>query len=353
MTKENSLRIDFLKFVCAILVVAIHTPWPGGEIWSWTWIASNLFFGRGLSRAAVPFFFVCSGYFLARHLGTRQDWWQAVCKRVRTLIVPFFVWTWITALCLVVISGLTDLASGQPLGTTPLAYVPDVGWRRILKLLGVSWEAPLLIQLWYVRNLFLLVLTAPILSFLVKKLGCVWLIVCYLATIFQWMIPELIVIDPYIYSWSGVFYFSCGIYIFERGIKAPSFRQPRWLSVTAIILSCALLVGTLILTANGCITSRFMLEACVIPFILIGAWLVAPPCHLSRWLVNMSFQIYILHKIIISFARLLLDRIPFLCELPRTCAIMCLVVGIFGSILVAHALRRYCPRFARVAFGER
>jgi energy-converting hydrogenase Eha subunit A len=44
---------------------------------------------------------------------------------------------------------------------------------------------------------------------------------------------------------------------------------------------------------------------------------------------------------------------PLLADSPRTCAILNLLLGVFGSILAAHFLRRYFPRLARLAFGDR
>lgn len=53
--------VDLLKFVCAILVFVIHVPlFPGDSFEFW--------FQNYLCRLAVPFYFVCSGYFLFRKM---------------------------------------------------------------------------------------------------------------------------------------------------------------------------------------------------------------------------------------------------------------------------------------------
>lgn len=56
---SNYNCIDLTKFICAILVLAIHFISDYGEN------NINFIFSQGISRVAVPFFFVAGGYFLA------------------------------------------------------------------------------------------------------------------------------------------------------------------------------------------------------------------------------------------------------------------------------------------------
>ena len=64
---KNYNGIDVVKFLCSILVVAIHIPvlnGPyGGELSS-AGEYTNMFFKEAVCRIGVPFFFVCSGFLL-------------------------------------------------------------------------------------------------------------------------------------------------------------------------------------------------------------------------------------------------------------------------------------------------
>lgn len=60
---RNLNGIDLIKFICAILVFTIHV-FPIRDGASATTDLINYVLLRGLCRIAVPFFFVCSGYFL-------------------------------------------------------------------------------------------------------------------------------------------------------------------------------------------------------------------------------------------------------------------------------------------------
>lgn len=58
MTKERNRGLDAARFVMAFLVVCIHVPYEG--YWGHAFMA--------LTRIAVPFFFILSGYFLGNKL---------------------------------------------------------------------------------------------------------------------------------------------------------------------------------------------------------------------------------------------------------------------------------------------
>lgn len=70
---ENYNCIDLVKFLCAILVVAIHVPVLNASVdseLSTVGIIVNLALSRAICRIAVPFFFVCSGFFLFKKMPT-------------------------------------------------------------------------------------------------------------------------------------------------------------------------------------------------------------------------------------------------------------------------------------------
>lgn len=60
--------IDLAKYICALLVVAIHT-FPFEDISP----SFNLFFISTICRIAVPFFFIASSFFLFRKVSVKED----------------------------------------------------------------------------------------------------------------------------------------------------------------------------------------------------------------------------------------------------------------------------------------
>ena len=61
--KESYNSIDIMRVICAIMVVVIHIP-PFGSIERFDTI--NYYLQQYVSRVAVPFFFITSGFFLAK-----------------------------------------------------------------------------------------------------------------------------------------------------------------------------------------------------------------------------------------------------------------------------------------------
>ena len=84
-------KIKNMSIVRAMLVPFIHVGKPlvvGSSGW---WIYQ--FTAEGICRIAVPFFCICSGFFLARHFSDKGWYYSQVGKRVRTLIVPYLIWS--------------------------------------------------------------------------------------------------------------------------------------------------------------------------------------------------------------------------------------------------------------------
>lgn len=85
-------KVTLLSIAAAMMVVAIHVggnaATRGSLVWWWEQIGHY-----GVFCAAVPFFFVCSGFFLGRHCD-EEGWWSRGClKRVRSLLVPYLIWS--------------------------------------------------------------------------------------------------------------------------------------------------------------------------------------------------------------------------------------------------------------------
>lgn len=89
--KKQYTAIDIFKFIFAICVVGIHAGIMQDADSSVQWIIFNMLF-----RLAVPFFFVCSGFFLGLKLYqnniTIEEGKTFIIKYIKRLSVPFLFW---------------------------------------------------------------------------------------------------------------------------------------------------------------------------------------------------------------------------------------------------------------------
>lgn len=103
IVEEISFRLKVSAFVCALLVTTIHcwSPeiWFLGESGFSAWQAAVAFLVTGsISRVAVPWFFVMTGFFLARSFSEGGalnliGWYGATLKkRFWSIYVPFVIW---------------------------------------------------------------------------------------------------------------------------------------------------------------------------------------------------------------------------------------------------------------------
>lgn len=88
--KQNYNAIDLTKFVCAILVVAIHIK-PFGDNEDFYFL--NYAIQDYLARIAVPFFFVTSGFLLYRKTSFENFSIQRPLKYVLKLFRLYIIWS--------------------------------------------------------------------------------------------------------------------------------------------------------------------------------------------------------------------------------------------------------------------
>ena len=87
MQNANYKLLDLLKFICAFLVIGIHTR-PFQAVSD---VADKLFY-YDVSNYAVPFFYACTGYFLIVKQ-QNKDMHGKICFRVKKVLKLYAVWS--------------------------------------------------------------------------------------------------------------------------------------------------------------------------------------------------------------------------------------------------------------------
>ena len=176
---ESSERLALLRFPLIVGVVFIHAYGSvvafdnGATAVGAAQAAPAVTFvqdlvSQGLARIAVPLFFWMSGYFF--FLGFTGAWAEYRAKlraRVKTLLIPFVFWNAATLLVFAVVQAL-PATRGMFASATRL--VRDYsGYDFCAALLGFT-RFPAAYQFWFIRDLMVVVLLAPVSHLLLRFL---------------------------------------------------------------------------------------------------------------------------------------------------------------------------------------
>ena len=157
LDKALSNKIYYASFALAILVIALHASYvevldPTLPGYDFSYIIQRLILVIG--EAAVPTFFVISGYLLFTKF-TLKGYPKMLLGKVFSLVIPYFFWS---VLALLVMQIALPLAQGKPIELTFKSVVIDI---------LLANEYP---HLWFVRPLAVFFICSPLLYFVFKYL---------------------------------------------------------------------------------------------------------------------------------------------------------------------------------------
>jgi len=195
-----SEKLRGLGFVAMCMVVVIHgvtiSAVGGPEHAPVVVSFVQLFLSDGIARAAVPVFFCISGVLLVWRMPDpgAVNWLQTIMRRVKRLAVPLLVWAGGWALT----ARLLRFA-GYKLFNVDMSWIPvpdgsvfnEVVFSRTVY------------QFWFVRDLIILTLLAPVLEWCARRIGP-WVLLCpsflYFVT---WHIGPVTTLGLFAY-WTGI-----------------------------------------------------------------------------------------------------------------------------------------------------
>lgn len=168
-----SSTITFLKFPLAVLVVILHADLITKPIERVG--LSNLaineplytniswFLSRYMAYAAVPSFFIISGFLLLYNVKDydKTVYLSKLSKRVKSLLVPYTLWCliylllyWLIGQENILFSEVPNLFSGE---LSPIQLLVNI------------FIKPLDGPLWFIRNLFVMVVLSPVLYAIIRR----------------------------------------------------------------------------------------------------------------------------------------------------------------------------------------
>ena len=343
ISEVSSQKIKNMSLLCAFFVVSIHVSWTHEQALSAGWFMYNAI-AQGIARIAVPFFFVVSGYFLAQHFDEEGWWGREVKKRIKSLVVPFLLWSIITLVAPVPLSIIADLIAHRPFGTN-IYILHDCNW---LRLFGLDLtDFPLHVPLWYVRCLFFFVLTGSLFKVCVTRFKYAWIASAFAFLLVCNHLPNENLREFFRmgYSAGGIFYFSVGVAIQRFRLGGASRRNAIICGIVGFSLLAAKLLFAFNLWRGEIAIGKIML-----PFLIYFTWHFMPARKLPNYLTSCSFPIFLMHTVLFAYIGIALKHLPVE-GLSRDFAIF--FGGILGSVVIALVLRRFAPKVAALLFGGR
>jgi len=281
--------------VATIMVVAIHynTRRHIGDSGSVNALTQQ-FLTDGISRIAVPYFALVAGIMLFEGLRRGQTYQTVISKRSRTVLLPL------------ILTGATIFLP-EWIYRTHYLGVPMVNMPR--SVIDAMWLDPWPVQLWFLRDLVVLVAIHPLILLAVKRTGILFtaLISIFWLTNIE-ILPQLS--GRPLISIETLFFFSLGATCSEMSDRIDNiFSRPSGssalISLTAVVSFFALGV---ILDQNESLSFfqfsnieqiRHIIQKCTIA---IGTWQLTKWCYylVNRnllFLSQFSFFVFLFHTL--------------------------------------------------------
>jgi len=191
MTSYLSKKIKIISFVAMLFIVFLHGQLISISTGISQWIQCLL--TQEITRVAVPLFFLISGYLFFRNCKdpTSHFFYIKIKKRFYTLVIPFFLWSLLGFLFLYIISFVVPVSS--------------IGEMKLNDILYAIFISPVgAYQLWFLRDLYILVILTPVIYWGIKKMK-VFLLICLLLLWINGI--------QYLVQTESVFFFVTGGYI--------------------------------------------------------------------------------------------------------------------------------------------
>ena len=355
ISQELSKRIAYMSFLCACMIVFFHAT-PAPEMGSFNWWFFQLLGREGICCIAVPYFFACSGFFLAGHYGENAWWAKEVLKRVRSLVVPYFIWMAVgIVFSLLVVyaknrffhAGVQDEFLALPFFEKIVLYLGLHPFRDI----GV---------LWYVRALFFMVLAAPAIFFFLRWPVFTILVLGISHVVITYLFCGVLSIDMYFLfdrfvSIRGLLYFFVGAALRVGRFDLAKFGMPSWAYWMSLAVGLVLLALKNLSLLASMVAVGAVLSAMAVPFLIVAIWLTLPSWNWVKELTGYSFPIFLMHNIFLSLVSMaflvlgLRDSVGL--QIPI--AFLRTICAIGGAVLVAQFINRNVPWLSRVVFGGR
>ena len=363
----RSQSLDLLRFPLAVVVLVVHVftisevAFGGQRLHVGDFPLFEqvrCFLDAFLRGQSVPIYYFISGYvfFLGAEM-TRKVYVRKLNNRVKSLLLPYVIWTMLAVLLLIVFTCV-------PLGMYRAeAATLTFSWKGLLSAFwayhgelegrNVDSTFPLNVPLWFVRNLMVVVLCTPLLYWLLKRakfytvmlLGLIWLVVPFCG------------VNTFSFEVS-FFFFACGAYmsICKKDMLSIFGRHFRLFTILYVALSVLYMMveepyPQLAMAVKQCnvLAGLFFAYGFSIWLLQHGV------CRPNAFLSSASFFVYVSHSLIVYkifklLALLICPRSDLSLLLTY---VLTIVVTLSVLLVLFYLLLHYAPKVLNVMTGKK
>ena len=350
-----SEKLKALSLVAIVLVVFIHShneevKFASGEMagnqGQWVLFIEN-FVSKGIARIAAPIFFIISGLlFYLSYDFTLRGVVTKFKSRFKSLVIPYLIWS---VFGVMLILALQLIPWSKKFFTKELIIHYSTS-----KLLRTIFLDPIPYQLWFIRDLFMLVIISPLIWYLTKSIRGVLLVILMVL----WTIaPKTFVF----FSNEALLFFTLGCAL-ALDKKSLNHSFPGFWSYYFFILWLMIVFATTYLLTfyrEMDLVGLNALNNLGIAFGIFAVWSCYD--HVDHALVTRysmafgyTFIIFVFHEPLLT---ILIKGMFFLLGKTNISSLLIYVaaplLAIIISVTVRFVLMKHAPRFYNIATGGR
>jgi fucose 4-O-acetylase-like acetyltransferase len=370
LTDFISKKFRFWSFISMVLLVFVHAynlndrymqPWTiPGQSMSFT-AFTEYFLANGIFRFRIPMLFIISGFLYALH--DQKPYKQRTNKRLRTLLVPYLLWSGIGLVFTFILESFSfgnNLVASSHIvqidNTRMLLH--DYHWYELL----VRWIfIPVPYQLWFIRVLLIYNIAYPLIRWCISVPKARW--VFFSIAILMWLRTKGFIF----FEGEGLLFFTLGVWMQKANfnIESPSrLLRPFWWGIAFIVLAASKTILAFIgqsYLGDAIFPLLTVMHKLVILTGLITCWYgLDPLVHWfmqKRWFVWLSafaFIIYAMHAPLVAY--LINPVLEMLNPLPATHLLAFILLPltiILFSVCTGALLRKVMPGVYHILTGGR
>ena len=379
MHQLTSKTINWLRVALVLLVLFVHVHPDHNPHWltmdnlsgqpvGWVIFSVVGTFINKFAFIAVPLFFAISGYlfFQKLELWSWTVWKQKIRSRVRTLLIPFFIFNAICAISLLCLS--LKAGNGWSLEGAYEGRFPVMGWlwngvsycQGWKNWLGMDMQLyyPLDVPLWFVRDLMVMLALSPIIYWLTRKGG-----LAYLGIVGVAYCLGILSCAPG-FSTNALFFFSLGAFAAIRCVDPVEWSRKNIKWVLPLFVGLWVVASMIVQPGDAQPFENMMFIAGIPVCFWVGAGVIGRGAAKSvdySFMTASCFFVYCIHMVNFGSWNLLswvnqVGAQVFNLDSPAVAAVAYLVeIALIMAVGMAAywLLKRFLPRLSRILTGDR